>query len=233
MRALQPFLLPVAVCSVATAIAAGPVDESRAIAKVKLLGGEITQQDETIPGSPVTEIRFQVGSRFGDKWLHVLAGFEQLTHLDLSLTATTDAGLERIAEMRNVASLCVAGCPVTEAGRRDLERRRPDLTFVPPRLVYPSWFCEWESKIESLENELQRRDRTEINIAAMRSKIVELQLQAAEVRTRIHALEATAISDMGRAVARRLAQRTSSCVAILQVEQEELRQLPEVRDEAK
>lgn len=52
-------------------IAAGDVDESKAIREIERLGGSV-KRDGTLPGRPTTAVGFRFDNRFGDRSIYLL-----------------------------------------------------------------------------------------------------------------------------------------------------------------
>lgn len=126
MRFRLVLLLAMLVSANGIAAAETP-DQSMEIAKLRLLGAFVEGRDQSLPGRPVTHIRFIADTRFGDKWAHLLKSFDHLTHLDLRGTAITDAGLNQIGSLKSLERVYVDWRTVTPAGIRELRKRRHDL----------------------------------------------------------------------------------------------------------
>ena len=70
-------------------------DESKAIAKIELVGGKITRNDE-LDDRPVIGIDLQGCTKANDKTLHLVDLFTSLESLNLRSTKITDSGLKAI-----------------------------------------------------------------------------------------------------------------------------------------
>ena len=97
MRAPQLLLLLVFVClTFSVTVADDGSDVDMTIAKITLLGGEVTR-DDTLPGRPVTDIDFQGSKQVSDGCLDLL---KDLTSLKLFFPASTS----EIVDFGNPAS---------------------------------------------------------------------------------------------------------------------------------
>ena len=85
MRLRSLLLLAVILAPNSAMIAADNLDESQAIREIERLGGKI-KRDDKLPGRPVTQISFGVGSKFEDMDVPLLKPLTKLTTLDLSST---------------------------------------------------------------------------------------------------------------------------------------------------
>ena len=107
----------VAIIVAANAIAADDnLDESKAIAKIELLGGKVTK-DDTLPGSPVFGIDLTGSKKFNDKYLHLLNSFKSLSSLILvDCKQITDAGIDELRNHKHLALLDIRGTQITLGG---------------------------------------------------------------------------------------------------------------------
>ncbi|MDB5342956.1 MAG: inlA 5 [Schlesneria sp.] len=104
-------------------------EESKAVAKIELLGGQVTRND-ALPGYPVVGIKFGNGSRFGDKSAHFLSHVPHLTRLHLSGLQITDLCLREITKSEALTEVDLYKCPlVTDAGVQELMKLR-NLTYL-------------------------------------------------------------------------------------------------------
>ena len=100
MRAFPWMLMAVIAASAASvdATADDNSDESKAVAKIELLGGKVTR-DDTVPESPVVGADFRDSKRFNDQYIHLLKSCTSLKSLNLSGTQITDVGLKGVGEL--------------------------------------------------------------------------------------------------------------------------------------
>lgn len=125
LRALIAVVVLVGVIAVADEI----LDESRAIAKIEVLGGKVTR-DDTRPGRPVVEIDFQGNPRFNEKYLQLMMAFPHLSILNLSGTIVTDDGLNAISNLKSLVEVDLSETGVTAAGIARLREASPRLTII-------------------------------------------------------------------------------------------------------
>src|SRR5579863_8869632 len=95
-------------------------DESKAIAKIELLGGTVTK-DETRPGRPAVEIDFRGTQKFNDKYVPLLNSLESLTTLNLADVPISDEGLKKICKLQNLKSLDLSGTQITDVGLKEIK----------------------------------------------------------------------------------------------------------------
>lgn len=119
-------LICVACCARSATALAEPLDQSKAIEKIELLGGRI-QRDESLPGRPVTEIGFRPSCHFSEKHLSLLHAFPELRSLDLAFVRTSDAGIKELARLGNLRQLHLDPAEITPMVLLDLEQSRPNL----------------------------------------------------------------------------------------------------------
>ena len=98
--------------------------EAKAIAKIELLGGNVTR-DETLPGRPVAMINFERSKRFRGTYLHLLKPFSSLKSLVLDDTDITDDSVKDLCEFKHLKELWVNHTEITDDG---LEKLRDSLT---------------------------------------------------------------------------------------------------------
>lgn len=91
--------------------------EDKAAAFVKNLGGRVTR--ERSDGKPVTAVSLFL-TKLTDAGLKKLAGLKNLTGLDLGDTKITDAGLKELAGLKNLRRLSFSDTQVTDAGLKEL-----------------------------------------------------------------------------------------------------------------
>lgn len=109
-------LLLVAGCGV---LAEALFDESQAVEKLELLGGEV-ERDDKLPGHPVIAVSFKERNRFSDNYVHLLESFAHLTRVDFRRAKITDAGLKKLGQLKNLTTLQLVGTPITDAGLKEL-----------------------------------------------------------------------------------------------------------------
>jgi formylglycine-generating enzyme required for sulfatase activity len=91
------FLMILSQVNVAFVLAEEELDETKAIAKIELLGGKV-ERDETLPGHPVVGISFKNSKLFNEKHLHLLNGFKHLNELDLGDLTITENGAKSVSQ---------------------------------------------------------------------------------------------------------------------------------------
>jgi internalin A len=128
MMRFQSALIALVVLTASMVIADEILDESKAIAKIELLGGKVTR-DEALPGRPVIEVDFHRSKRFNDRYVHLLKSFTSLRSLNLYGIAITDCGLKEIGKLPNLADLCLYRTQITDEGLKELKKSLPT-TFV-------------------------------------------------------------------------------------------------------
>lgn len=89
------------------------------IAKIEALGGTIERDDQQ-PGRPVIGIDLSGLEKLKDQDLKVLSSLSSLQQLNLSGTATSDAGLKHLAGLKNLTHLYLIGTEITDAGLKEL-----------------------------------------------------------------------------------------------------------------
>ena len=101
------------------AVADDSSDVDRTIAKIELLGGEVTR-DDTLPGRPVTGVDFQESDHVKDGYLDLLRHFTSLKSLSLRNTQITDAGLTKLRHLKHLTSLDLYHTQITDVGLKEL-----------------------------------------------------------------------------------------------------------------
>jgi internalin A len=107
---------------VAWVLAAAPVraddSEDKAVAFVAEMGGKVAR-DEKAPGKPVVAVDLE-GTPVTDAGLKKLATLKNLSTPSLLRTHVTDAGLKELATLINLTALRLDGTAVTGAGLKEL-----------------------------------------------------------------------------------------------------------------
>jgi hypothetical protein len=110
-------LLTVAIIPIPAISAEEVSDESKAIEKIKLLGGHV-ERDDNLP-------------RRTDAGTKELGEFKQLRFLNLRQTQVTDAGLMELKRgLTNFARVDLQGTKVTDAGVKQLQQSLPNAQIV-------------------------------------------------------------------------------------------------------
>lgn len=95
------------------------LDESKAMEKIKLLGGKISRDDK-LPGRPVVEVSFKQNKKFSYRYLRLLKPFSELTTLNVSGTQITDAGMLEIGKFTSLTSLYISKAEISDVGVKEL-----------------------------------------------------------------------------------------------------------------
>ena len=115
------FALIAFVLAVSFGFADDNLDETKAIEKLRLLGVGVTR-DETLRDRPVIGAHYyKPRQKFGEKYLHLLKAFPNLTTLNLLYPMMiTDAGLKEVGELQSLTSLKIFQAPIADDGLKEL-----------------------------------------------------------------------------------------------------------------
>jgi internalin A len=120
MMHFQSAFIAVAVLATSLVIADDTLDETKAVEKIKLLGGKV-QRNDRLPGRPAVNVSFEGNTKFNDKYLHLLKSLNSLTNLNLSRTKTTGSGLKELREIKSLTTLSLHGTPISSEGLQELK----------------------------------------------------------------------------------------------------------------
>ena len=123
MRFQAAFVAVVALTT-SMVIAEDNLDESKAIAKIELLGGKVWK-DRKLPRHPVIEVDFQKSIRFNEKHLHLLKSFQKLQSLNLLGKSITDIGVMEISELKSLKELWIYNDQITNDALKKLKGSLP------------------------------------------------------------------------------------------------------------
>lgn len=134
-----------AICLAASGCGAAASPEAPVIAAIEQLGGGVRRDQGFVVKvdlhqSRATEAdldqlkklthldRLYLPPAANDAWLAHLEGLNELTKLDLQYTQVTDAGLAPLTKLPKLAQLYTNGSQVSEAGIKQLQAAKPQLT---------------------------------------------------------------------------------------------------------
>ena len=104
-------------CLTANFVLADDSNESQAMEKIELLGGEVTR-DDTLPGRPVIGVNF--GRESANQHIALLKSFPSLTTLDLGNIQATDEDVKELKELAKLTSLSLRTAKLTDAGFKEI-----------------------------------------------------------------------------------------------------------------